>query len=106
VAETDDGVVGFYALILREQSAELDHMWVTPAHIGSGIGKLLFLHAMDRAAGAKAKTVEILSDPNAEPFYLKMGAHRTGESVSEIDGEPRTLPRLTIDAKDGQDLQD
>jgi N-acetylglutamate synthase-like GNAT family acetyltransferase len=97
VAETDDGVVGFYALILREQNAELDHMWVTPAHIGSGVGKLLFLHAMDRAAAAKVKTVGILSDPNAEPFYLKMGAHRTGESVSEIDGEPRVLPRLVVD---------
>jgi hypothetical protein len=52
---------------------------------------------MDRAARAKVKAVEILSDPNAESFYLKMGAQRTGESVSEIDGEPRTLRRLTVD---------
>jgi len=97
VAETDDGVVGFYALIVREQNAELDHMWVTPAHIGSGVGKLLFVHAMDRAAAAKMTSVEILSDPNAESFYRKMGAYRTGEQTSEIDGELRVLPRLVVD---------
>jgi hypothetical protein len=28
-----------------------------------------------------------------------MGAHRTGETVSEIDGEQRVLPRLTVDPK-------
>lgn len=98
-AESEDEVVGFYALILGERSAELDHMWVAPAHIGTGIGKSLFLHAMDRAAQAKVGAVEILSDPNAESFYRKMGAHQTGESISEIDGQPRILPRLTVDPK-------
>jgi hypothetical protein len=52
---------------------------------------------MDRAAAAKITSVEILSDPNAESFYRKMGAHRTGESISQIDGEPRVLPRLAVD---------
>ncbi len=99
VAESEEGVVGFYALILQGQKAELDHLWVTPAQIGTGVGKSLFLHAMDRAAAAKITSVEILSDPNAESFYRKMGAHRTGESVSEIDGEPRVLPRLVVDPK-------
>jgi N-acetylglutamate synthase-like GNAT family acetyltransferase len=98
-AESEEGVVGFYALILRGQKAELDHMWVTPAHIGTGVGKTLFLHAMDRAAQARVAGVEILSDPNAESFYRKMGAYRTGESISEIDGQPRILPRLTVDPK-------
>ena len=96
-AQNEEEVVGFYALILREQKAELDHMWVSPALIGTGVGKSLFLHAMDRAAAAKITSVEILSDPNAESFYRKMGAHRTGEAVSQIDGEPRVLPRLAVD---------
>jgi len=97
VAEDDEGLVGFYALIVQGQKAELDHMWVTPAHIGTGVGKSLFLHAMDRAAAAKINSVEILSDPNAESFYRKMGAYRTGEQTSEIDGVPRVLPRLVVD---------
>ena len=97
VAESESDLLGFYALIKREEKAELDHIWVMPAHIGTGVGKQLFLHAMQIAAGERVSEVEILSDPNAEGFYRKMGAHRTGEAVSEIDGNERVLPCLTID---------
>lgn len=99
VAESEGNVLGFYALIIREDKAELDHLWVSPPHIGTGVGKQLFLHAMQQAAKENVSTVEILSDPNAEGFYRKQGAHRIGEVVSEIDGEPRILPRLTVDPK-------
>jgi N-acetylglutamate synthase-like GNAT family acetyltransferase len=99
VAESESVLLGFYALIMRNEKAELDHIWVVPAHLGTGVGKQLFLHAMQIAAGERVSEVEILSDPNAEGFYRKMGAHRTGEAVSEIDGQPRSLPRLTINPK-------
>lgn len=99
VAESDGDVRGFYALIIDKEKAELDHLCVAPAHIGTGVGKQLFLHAMQHAAQENISAVEILSDPNAEGFYRKQGAHRIGEVVSEIDGEPRTLPRLTVDPK-------
>jgi GNAT superfamily N-acetyltransferase len=97
VAEADGSLLGFYALIVRQQKAELDHMWVAPSHIGMGVGKELFLHAMQRAAEENVPEVEILADPNAEGFYRKMGAHRIGESTSEIDGQARHLPLLTVD---------
>jgi N-acetylglutamate synthase-like GNAT family acetyltransferase len=97
VAEDESGLVGFYALIIRKEKAELDHLWVTPQHIGTGVGKELFLHAMQHAARRRVAEVEISSDPNAEGFYRKMGAHRIGETVSEVDGEPRTLPLLIVE---------
>ena len=96
VVESESVLLGFYALIMRKEKAELDHIWVMPAHIGTGVGKQLFLHAMQIAAGERVSEVEILSDPNAEGFYRKMGAHRSGEAVSEIDGEERVLPRLSL----------
>ena len=99
VAESEDKLLGFYALIVRKDKAELDHMWVAPAHIGTGVGKELFLHAMQTAAGQDISAVEILADPNAAGFYRKMGAHQIGETISEIEGQPRTLPRLTVDPK-------
>lgn len=99
VAESDGDLLGFYALIMRKDKAELDHLWVAPAHIGTGVGKELFIHAMQSAARRDISAVEILSDPNAEGFYRKMGAHQIGETVSEIDREPRALPHLTIDPK-------
>jgi N-acetylglutamate synthase-like GNAT family acetyltransferase len=99
VAERADQILGFYALMIREGKAELDHMWVSPEHIGSGVGKELFLHAMQTAVKRGISAVEVVSDPNAEGFYRKMGAHRIGETVSEIEGQPRTLPCLTVDPK-------
>jgi N-acetylglutamate synthase-like GNAT family acetyltransferase len=99
VADREGDLLGFYALIIRRDKAELDHMWVAPEHAGTGVGKKLFIHAMQNAAHRSVSEIEILSDPNAEGFYQKMGAHRIGETVSEIDGQPRTLPRLTIDPK-------
>lgn len=99
MAESEGALLGFYALIVRGDKAELDHMWVAPTHLGTGVGKELFIHAMQRAAGSNVSEVEILSDPNAEGFYRKMGAHRSGETVSEIEGQTRALPRLTVDPK-------
>ncbi len=99
VAEDDAEPLGFYALVTKQEKTELDHLWVTPAHIGTGVGKQLFIHAMQTAAGQSIDAVEILSDPNAAGFYRKMGAHQIGEAVSEIDGQSRNLPRLTIDPK-------
>ena len=97
VAVDGEQIIGFYALTVSGERAELDHMWVSPNHMGTGVGKELFVHAMRLAKGQNLSKVEILSDPNAEGFYQKMGAYRTGESVSEVEGQPRVLPRLTID---------
>jgi GNAT superfamily N-acetyltransferase len=88
---------GFYALAGTGHALELEHLWVSPAWIGSGTGRLLFEHAMDRAASRGAKHVEIEADPNAEGFYLRMGARRAGENVYEIEGQRRVLPRMLVE---------
>ena len=97
VAESETGLLGFYALVIKQEKAELDHLWVTPQRIGTGVGKELFLHAMQHAARQRVAEVEISSDPNAEGFYRKLGAHRIGETVSELDGESRSLPLLMVE---------
>jgi GNAT superfamily N-acetyltransferase len=88
---------GFYALAGTGHELELEHLWVSPAWIGSGAGRLLFEHAVDRAASRGAKHVEIEADPNAEGFYLRMGARRAGENVYEIEGQRRVLPRMLVE---------
>ena len=88
---------GFYAIVIRGDKAELEHMWVKPECIGSGIGTELFMHAMETAAFLNAAALEISSDPNAEGFYKRMGARRIGEVNSEVEGQPRRLARLSID---------
>ncbi|MEO7970781.1 MAG: GNAT family N-acetyltransferase [bacterium] len=93
---SEDKVRGFYALVLRDEKAELEHLWVSPQHIGTGVGKELFTHAMQRAADRDVSEVELSADPNAEGFYQKMGAHRIGEVRADMDNKPRTVPRLAI----------
>ena len=97
VAEENGQIQGFYALIVTGNTAELDHMWVTPAFIGTGIGKELFLDAMERAASLKVNAVEISSDPNAAGFYKRMGATEIGETDASFGGVTRKLPRLKIE---------
>ncbi len=101
VAEREGELLGFYALIIRQDKAELDHMWVVPEHIGTGVGKELFIHAMQSAAKQNVSEVGISSDPNAAGFYKKMGAFQIGEVSSEtpdtVAGNPRILPRLKVD---------
>jgi GNAT superfamily N-acetyltransferase len=89
--------IGFYALSGTGNEVELEHLWVSTAWIGSGVGRLLFEHAMDSATSRGARHVEIEADPNAEGFYLRMGARRVGENVYEIEGQRRALPRMVVE---------
>ena len=100
VADDDGEIRGFYALCVRGDKAELEHLWVTPACIGTGIGKELFLDAMERAAAVDVRNVELTADPNAAGFYERMGAVQIGEAESVIDGQIRKLPRMRKPRRD------
>ena len=95
---------GFYALTGTGRELELEHLWVSPAWIGSGAGRLLFEHAMDSAASRGASSVKIEADPNAEGFYLRMGAKRTGENIYEIEGHRRVPPLMAVELSKGKTL--
>jgi GNAT superfamily N-acetyltransferase len=99
VAADGDEIHGFYALTVSDEKVELDHLWLRPEYIGQGLGKELFIHALNLAATLGANAVEITADPNAAGFYERMGAVKVGELRSELDGRPRNLPRLVIDPR-------
>ena len=100
-AATENGIpMGFYAVVTSEGSTELAHLWILPELIGQGLGRQLFTHAHCRAAMAGVKVIEIVSDPNAEGFYLKAGAKKIGEVISVIEGQERKLPRLALEVLD------
>ncbi len=88
--------IGFYSLSFKEGICWLDHLWVLPEHIGAGFGGQLFLHACEIAETLGATELHILSDPNAEGFYLRMGAQRAGEEPSGVDEMRRMLPHLVM----------
>jgi len=89
--------VAFYAIVGRDREVELEHLWVSPEYIGTGVGRALFDHAMQRAASLGAEVLSIEADPNAEGFYQRMGARRVGENVYGIEGQKRVLPLLVVE---------
>ncbi len=91
---------GFYALVGRGSVLELEHLWVAPEFIGRGAGRALLEHAMGRASSLGAEALRIEADPNAEGFYRRMGAERTGESAYEIEGHSRVLPLMALKLPD------
>jgi N-acetylglutamate synthase-like GNAT family acetyltransferase len=89
MAESD--LIGFFAIV-KGDIDELDHLWLLPKAIGKGYGNLVFEQVL-----AECKTLEIteffiISDPDAEGFYLKKGALKVGEVYSEP--QKRMLPKL------------
>jgi GNAT superfamily N-acetyltransferase len=94
LASEENRPVGFYVLTIEGDGIHLDHLWILPAAMGRGIGRALFEHAVAQATNLGFGSIKIEADPNAEGFYLRMGAIRTGTSVSQVDGERRELPLM------------
>ena len=93
-AQDGDSLVGFYALSFAAAHCELEHSWVKPSRIGTGVGRALLAHAVERCRAIGAPRLWITADPNAEGFYARLGARRVGDVPSTPPG--RRLPRLVL----------
>jgi ribosomal protein S18 acetylase RimI-like enzyme len=96
VIETNGQPVAFCNLQETEGSAWLEDLWVAPEFIGQGVGKRLFLHAVEESRQRGYRTLRLEADPHAVGFYEKMGMHKIGERYYEIEGQPRILPIMEM----------
>ena len=79
-----------------EPDGELGMMFVDPPAMGRGAGRALFAAAVALARRLGARSMPILADPNAAPFYERMGARFVSHAPSDaIPG--RTLPLYEYD---------
>ena len=97
VAEINNAPIAFYTLLEKDGDAWMDNLWVSPEFIGKGIGKRLFLHALELSRGRGDRKMQLEADPNAVGFYEKMGMQKVGERVSEVEGRPRILPIMELE---------
>lgn len=88
---SDSELVGFFAIKTGRVNA-LDHLWLLPEAIGKGIGVQAFKEVIKECEASGIDAFTIVSDPNAEGFYLKEGAKRIGEV--ESTPKNRLLPKL------------
>ncbi|MBE8715955.1 GNAT family N-acetyltransferase [Cellvibrio polysaccharolyticus] len=87
----DNEVIGFFAIV-KGDSGQLDHLWLLPNAIGKGYGNLVFTQILSECNKLAIHNLYIISDPDAEGFYLKKGAIKVGEVYSEA--QKRMLPKL------------
>jgi GNAT superfamily N-acetyltransferase len=95
VVESGTEVVGFYVLAVADGLPMLRDLWVEPVAIGTGVGSRLWMHMLGQARRLGYPTVRIQSEPNAEGFYVKMGARRVGSVESSVV-KGRMLPLMEI----------
>jgi GNAT superfamily N-acetyltransferase len=89
-------LLGFYGFDLADGLLTLDWLFVAPEAQGRGLGRQLFDHAVTVARTRQFSYFQIISDPHAEAFYLKLGAVRCGSTASDLSPD-RLLPVLRLD---------
>jgi GNAT superfamily N-acetyltransferase len=91
----EDQIVGYYSFFNQdEKTIKLDNLFVLPEYIGKGLGRLLMEHFLLNIN--KANTITLNSEPNAEPFYSKLGFVKVGEIETSIKDRYMPIMELTI----------
>ena len=105
VAVRDCTIAGLAQIKVTEPDADLLKLFVEPALLRSGVGRLLFEWATARARGLSAVRMMIEADPGAAAFYERMGARYAGLAPSQsIAG--RMLPCMQMDLGTHRDTRD
>lgn len=89
--ESDD-IVGWCAISDDGNCWSLEHCWVDPSAMGRGVGRELIRAAIREIVKNGGQSIMVLSAPNAELSYQKLGFSRIGEHKSRPAG--RLLPVL------------
>jgi GNAT superfamily N-acetyltransferase len=96
VAADGDDVLGVAQVKLVGREVDLQKLFVEPSALRGGVGKALFAWAVDAAREMGAERLTIEADPDAAPFYRRVGARDIGSAPSgSIAG--RMLPKLALD---------
>ncbi|MEM7690292.1 MAG: GNAT family N-acetyltransferase [Pseudomonadota bacterium] len=96
VAEENGTFRGVGQLVVSDDTCELEKLFVEPAAMGRRVGRLMFEALRDEAVRKGANRMLVTADPDAVPFYKRMGFRECGHEPSgSIPG--RTLPVLALD---------
>jgi GNAT superfamily N-acetyltransferase len=96
VATRGGSVLGVAQVRMAGRDADLTKLFVEPSAMHTGAGRALFDWALDAARAMGAERMVIEADPDAAPFYRRLGARDAGLAPSgSIAG--RMLPRLMLE---------
>ena len=83
VAELDDRLAGFAAVIIDDDVAELDGLFVDPSYWRKGIGSALVDVAVHEAR-RQGLAMMVIANPSAREFYEKCGFAVEGEAETRF----------------------
>ena len=95
--EQETQPVAVYCVGGSPPKGELSLLWVRPGMMGLGLGRMLWQDMLTRSAERGFTEISVHADPNAEGFYVRMGAEKIGERESDsIPGRMLPLMRIVI----------
>lgn len=117
VAQKKDTIIGYFSIVEVNQehwNGEvfisrgywLDHIYIRPAYIRSGIGTELMEYAQEYCRENGIEKLYIFSDPFANGFYEKLGATYIKESPSSIENRTVSLYEYRIPEKSKEQIEE
>lgn len=100
VYEHDGELLGFVTMDWPPNVTppQVDMFFVAPSAIGQGIGRALWHEAVAQVRSRGYASLDVIADPNAQPFYEHMGAVMVLEVLSScILGRTLPLMRYSIE---------
>lgn len=88
---------GFYSVVNSQGDVYLDHMFLRPSFMRKGVGTALIIDMISNMRENGIKVVKVYVDPNAEGFYIKMGAKLEKWVESSIKGRQLPIYRFDIE---------
>lgn len=83
VAEQEDRIAGFAVVLIDDDQAELDGLFVEPEHWRKGIGAALVDVAVHEAR-RQGLAMMVIANPSAQLFYEKCGFMVEGEAETRF----------------------
>ncbi|OIQ17705.1 MAG: hypothetical protein BM557_08235 [Flavobacterium sp. MedPE-SWcel] len=91
----DDKIIGYYSYCNDDETTvRLDNLFVLPAFIGKGFGKVLMDDFLKRAKTENILKIILDSEPGAEKFYKKFGFVTIGQQETTVKN--RFLPTMEL----------
>lgn len=84
VAETDGEIAGFAVVLGDDSFAELDGLFVEPAHWRKGFGKALVNESVQLARNRGLSLMTVVAEPGAREFYEKCGFRVEGTAATQF----------------------